>query len=230
MTPPVAGGLYPYDQAGALTGPARVLWADIAQAVPVDMYDVIPGVATAGGEYVAKTGWNDFGLAADAPQYSHDKDTSGLDYENVAGSLFEQISEIARSLTAQVAQIDAANVKLFENANTIQTIAAAAGKAAQDKVAIGSYRALRQYRIAMISYRPDGAVDIVEPAPSGRTRPAAVALILPRVSLAAEGTDLEWSRGDPVNAEVQFTAFPEPTLATGAEHGFWIFEKAGTIA
>jgi hypothetical protein len=56
-----------------------------------------------------------------------------------------------------------------------------------------------------------------------------VALVLPLVSLAAEGTDMDFDRGEPVNAEVQFAVFPDATLGAGKEHGYWAFEQAGAI-
>lgn len=229
----VTGGRTPYDKTNAAAGPARVLWADPADvdiADVDDLYSIVPGVADANGEYPAVAGWNDFGLAADAPSYTHDKDTEGLEYQQTAGVLFEQISEITRSFTAQIAEISPENLKIIENADTIETIAAAANKAAQKKVAFGLYENFKQYRIAMVMYRPTGAGTITEPAPSGRTRPPAVALVLPLVSLAAEGTDVEVDRSDPVNAEVEFTVFPEPTLGSNEEHGFWVFEQSGVIS
>lgn len=226
------GGRFPFDKKGALTGPARVLWAPITQAIPVDIYDVVPGKADGSGEYPALSGWNDFGLAADAPQYSHSKDTDGLEYQNVPGNLFETVSSIERSFSAQCAQIDAATLKIIENTTDATAIAlgsAGSGEAAQTKIRFGLYNSLIQYRIAMISYRPQGADDVTEPAPSNRVRPAAVALILPRVQLSADSTDLDFSRGDPTNAEVGFEVFPETTLAAGFEHGFWAIETGAVL-
>lgn len=229
MTPPI-GGRTPYTKANAAAGPARTLWAETTVAVPTDFYDVLPGVADAQGEYPALTGWNDFGLAADAPSYTHDKDTEGLEYQQTPGVLFEQISEITRSFTAQVAEISPENLKIIENADAIEAIAAAANQAAQKKVAFGLYENFKQYRIAMVMYRPTGAGVVTEPAGSPvDTRPPGIMLVLPLCSLAAEGTDIEVDRSDPVNAEVQFTVFPEPTLGTNEEHGFWVLEEPGAI-
>lgn len=226
----LSGGRTPYDKGNAAAGPARVLWAETDVAVPTDFYDVLPGVADSEGEYPALTGWNDFGLAADAPSYTHDKDTEGLEYQQTAGVLFEQISEITRSFTAQIAEISPEHLKIIENADTIETIASAANQAAQKKVAFGLYENFKQYRIAMVMYRPTGAGVVTEPAPSNRTRPPGIMLVLPLVSLAAEGTDIEVDRSDPVNAEVEFTVFPEPTLGVNKEHGFWVLESSGVIA
>lgn len=225
------GGRTPYDEAGALTGPARVLYADTAQAVPTSPWDVVPPVASAGGEYAALTAWKDFGLAADAPQYAHDKDSDGLDYEQPSGSLFEEITDINRSFKAQVGHIDELTMGIIENSASVTTLAAAAGKSAVKKLDIGSYASFKQWRIVMISFRPTGSGVVTEPAPSPvGTRPPAVALILPRVILAAEASELSPERGSPANIEVTFNVIPETTLASGKEHGFWGFEQPGVIA
>jgi hypothetical protein len=122
------GGRTPYDKAGAHSGPARVLWAPTTVAVPSDINDIVPMVADVNGEYGAKTGWVDFGLSADAPSYTHDKDTDGLSYQQAASDLFQVVSDISRSFTAQVAELDKDNMKIMENANRIVAVTAAAGK------------------------------------------------------------------------------------------------------
>lgn len=224
----LGGGRVPYDPATALAGPARTLYAPITAAVPVDLYDIVPGVA-ASGEYPAVGDWEDFGLAADAPTYNHSRETEGLEYEQPHGVLFEQLSEISRTFTAQIAGISPENMKIVENtASAIETIAAAAGQAAQKKVPFGNYSSLTAYRVAMVAFRPDGSTTVTEPG--GATRPAAVALVLPRVVLGAEDSEFSVGSGEPVNAPITFNVIDEDTLDGGEEHGFWVFEQEGTIA
>lgn len=222
------GGKLPYDGDGALTGPARVLYGPSATAVPTDLWDVVPAVANAQGEYPAKTGWFDFGLAAEAPSYSHDKETEGIEYEQPSAALFEQISAITRSFTAQIAQIDPANMKIVENTQAATVaIAASANESAMDKVSFGLYDTFETRRIVLVTYRPSGAGEVTEP--NGTKRPPAAALILPTCRLAAEESEFEFAKGEPVNAEIGFTVFSTPGLPAGQEHGFWIFEKPGAI-
>lgn len=224
----LGGGRTPYDPAGALTGPARVLWAPSTATLPDDLWDILPAVNTA-GEYVALGDWEDFGLAADAPTYNHSKETEGLEYQQPSGVLFEQISNIARTFTAQIGQIDPANMRIVENTQSAnEAVAAAANKSALTQVRFGLYDELLSYRIAMVSYRPSGAAVVTEP--DGTVRPPAVALVLPVARLSAEDTEFTFDRGEPVNAAIQFTVFDEPTLDAGEEHGYWVFESAGTIA
>lgn len=227
----VTGGRMPYDAVGALAGPARVLFASLAEVAtpPVDLWTIVPPVADAQGQYPALTGWHDLGLAADAPTYTHAKDTAGLEYQQPKGELFQQISDISRSFTAQVAQIDAQNMQIIENTSSLSAIASAAGKSAQTKVAFGTYQSLKTYRICLVSFRPDGSAVVTEPAPSNAVRPPAVGLILPTCTLAAESSELNFDKGAPVNCAVTFTAIQTPGLPAGQEHGYWIFEGAGTI-
>lgn len=225
----VTGGRMPYDAAGALAGPARVLYASLADVAtpPDDLWDIVPSVANAQGEYPPLTGWFDFGLAADAPTYTHSKDTEGLEYQQPKGELFQQISDISRSFTAQIGQIDANNLRIIENTSRVEAIASAAGRSALTKVPFGIYQSLKQYRIALVSYRPDGSAVVTEPG--GTIRPPAVALILPTCTLAAEDSELEFDKGSPVNCEVTFTAIQTPGMSAGEEHGYWILEREGTI-
>src|SRR4029453_1211901 len=123
------GGKTPYDAGGALAGPARVLYARTTDVptVPVDLWDIVPAVADSQGEDHPKTGWNDFGLSADAPSYTHSKESEGLEYQQPKGVLFEQISPITRTFTAQIGQIDPSNMQIVENTQALTAIAASAG-------------------------------------------------------------------------------------------------------
>lgn len=227
----IGGGRLPYDSSGALTGPARVLYGDVGVLMTptTDLWDIVPAVANAQGEYPAMTGYNDFGLAADAPSYSHDKETEGIEYEQPSSELFEQISNITRSFTAQIAQIDPDNMEIVENTQAGQdAVAAGANQSAGTKVSFGLYDTFATRAIILVTYRPSGAGLVTEPG--GRTRPPAVALLLPACRLAAEESEFEFSKGEPVNAEIGFTAFPASGFPAGEEHGFWFFETPGTIA
>lgn len=228
------GGLTPYDKLNALSGPARTLVAEdpSSTAIPTSTADVISMVADVNGEYPAKTGWRDLGLAADAPGYSHDKDTSGLEYEQVRGVLFETVESIERQFTAQMAEFDADNLMIIENSDIEAAIAASAALATNKhagftNVHTGMYSRFKQYRICMIAYRPEGAGVVTEPG--GIKRPPSVARILPLCVLAAEGTDVEVEAGEPTNAEVTFTVIPDSSAGVGKEHGFWSIENTGTI-
>lgn len=233
---PRTGGRTPYDKLNAASGPARVLWALPTQALPASPVAIVDQVANASGEYPAKTGWNDLGLAADAPSYTHDKDTEGLEYEQPTGVLFEEITEINREITLQIAELDVDNLKIIENSDLSTAVAASAAAAAATAktsayqlVHAGLYGSFRQFRVAIISYRPTGAGVVTEPGPPVISRPPSVARIIPLCQMAAEDTEIEWEKGEPVNAEVTFTVLPDAAAGTGKEHGYWALETAGAI-
>lgn len=222
------GGKTPYDEAGALTGPARCVYAPIGTAVPTDLWDIIPAVADGSGEYPVKTGWFDFGLAADAPTVGHGRESEGLEYEQPSGALFQAITEVNRNLTLNVAHIDEKTLQIIENAGTASTIAASANESAQKKVSVGLYTSLPVWRVALISFRPSGAGTVTEPG--GATRPPAVARVIPRSVISSDDTELEFPKGEPAGGEVTFTAESEPSAPAGGEHGYWIIEQTGTIS
>jgi hypothetical protein len=214
-----------------------MLWALPSVALPASPVEVVQQVADAQGEYPAKTGWNDLGLAADAPSYTHDKDTEGLEYEQPSGLLFEEITEITREITLQIAELDLDNLKLIENSELSTAVAASAGAAAAaaktsayQLVHAGLYSSFREFRIALISYRPTGAGVVTEPGPPIVSRPPAVCRIIPLASMAAEDTELEFEKGEPVNGEVTLTIKPDPAAGAKKEHGYWAIETPGAIA
>lgn len=219
--------MFPYNQDNALTGPARVLWAPITEPVPADLSDIIALVNT-GGAYAPQGGWQDFGLAAGAPSYSRGIETEGLEYEQPSGALFEQVTAVNRSVTANVGEITPEAVQILENAPSIEDIAAAPNQSAQKKVPYGSFTESELYRIAIIAMRPKAAAKVTEP--DGTERGALVANVIYRCGLSADEASIEIAKGEPVAIEIGFTAFPEPGQPSGEEYGTHLFEVAGTIS
>lgn len=223
------GGRTPWDQEGALIGPARVVWAPLSVAVPDSAWDIVSPVAVS-GEYPLATGWVDFGLAVNGPIYDHARTVLGVGYQQPSQDLFQQVDKVTRKFTADVAEFTPGNLIIVENTqDTAATVAAASGKSSGKKVRFGLYSTLQSYRVAMISYRPDGVQPVTEPG--GLKRPPAAVLVLPKVQLGANNSQMQFDRGKPTNAPVEFEVFPETTLPAGFEHGFWWLEDGGvTIA
>jgi hypothetical protein len=80
----------------------------------------------------------------------------------------------------------------------------------------------------MVAFRPDGST-VVQEGTGGPIRPAAVALVLPRVVLGAEDSEFSFGSGEPVNGPISFNVIDESTLDAGEEQGFWVFEDEGVI-
>lgn len=222
------GGRVPYDEQGALTGPARTVVAETSVTSPNDLWDIIEPVPDVDGEYPTQTGWRDIGLAVDAPEYSHGGSQSGLAYQQPTGELFQVVDEVTRNITIHIADFREDNLKLLENSEVTAAVAAgaaASGETAGTKVYIGLYTDLKVVRVAMISYRPVGAEVVDEGA---TTRPTAVALIIPKAQLTVNDKTVSPAKGAGVDAAIQLSAQVDAAAPAGGEHGFWFIETAGT--
>lgn len=221
----ISGGKTPWDASGALTGPARTLW--FGDLNPTDLWDIIPAENT-DGEYPAKTGYTDFGLAANAPVYTSARTTTSLVYQQPSVALYETINTVDRKMTIDIGQIDEANLRIIENAteDTV-TIAPAAHKSGGKKIGLGTYDTLNTYGVAMVSFRPSGAEDVTEG--DGTVRPSAAALICETCRLTAASSAFTFERGKPTSATIDFTVYPTLGVAPGLAHGYWFLEDGGTI-
>lgn len=221
------GGKTPWDASGALTGPGRVLFAENTVASPSDLWDVIPAENT-DGEYPPKTGWVDFGLAANAPQYTTARTTAALTYQQPSVVLYEVVDTVTRTLSVDIAEITPANLRIVENSTIAnEAVAAATHKSAGTKIPLGLYDSLTTYHIAMVSFRPSGADDTTEG--DGTIRPAACGLVFDTCRLSASSSAFAFDRGKPTDGTVEFTVYPTPGAATGTEHGYWFIETGSTI-
>lgn len=217
-----------YKQEGAVSGPARVLYAPTTVAVPAGLDSIINLVADVNGVYAPKTGWVDFGLAADASSYSKGHDTEGQEYEQPTGLLFEQVSDINRQITVNMAEILPENLQIIESSGVISTKAAAANVSAQQVLKAGSFTSVTRYRIAIISQRDVGAVKVTEPG--GLERGGLVAQVGLACALSGDDSELSSGAGDPISADVQFTLFPETGQPKGQEYVHHYLEQAGVIS
>jgi hypothetical protein len=112
----------------------------------------------------------------------------------------------------------------------VDTVASGSGKGATKKVPVGNIEDLTQYRMAFVGRRGKDQGIVTEPAPGAKVRGRMFAFVAYRAQLTADNLQLGFAEGDLANANVTFKLFPEPGQASGEEHGFWIFEDAGTFA
>jgi hypothetical protein len=220
----LTGFPFPYDLNNLLSGAVRVLHAPSTTAVPVDASDIFALVSP----YAPLTGWKDIGATRENFAYSRGFDTSGLEIQQVAGNILEEITTITRSLNFSQAEFAPENFQLMEGAPSIATIAASSGQSAQKKVSFGSFSSLARERFAFVSMRPRAAGDVTEPG--GLKRGRFVVGVAYSAQMAANEISMEQGKGALTAVELSFTLFPESGQPSGQDWGCWITEDAGTIA
>lgn len=224
----VEGGTF--DPADAAVGPARLIVAPSTAPVPTDPYVAMKPVADAQGFYPTLTPWRDTGLSVDAPTWSRSRETTGLEFQQVKGTLFDRVTSDTRTLTASIAGINASNLALIEgiNESDITEIATSAGKPAATKVPFGTGGGLKTIRGIVMFERGDDVAPVIEPG--GATRPPALYYVVPTLQLSAEeDNEFEVASGEAVATSVSFKQLPTPGLPRGLQHGFWYLEKPGSF-
>lgn len=220
---PLTGFPFPYDLNNLLSGAVRVLRAPTSVDVPVDESDIFSPVSP----YAAATGWADVGATRENFGYSRGFDTEGLEIQQVAGNILEEITNISRSINFSQAEWSPTHFQAMEGAPSVATIAAAAGSPAQKRVAFGSFASLSRERFAFVSMRPRASGVVTEPG--GLTRGRFVVGVAYSAQMAADEISMEQGKGELTAVELSFSLFPEAGQPVNQEWGAWILEEAGTI-
>lgn len=215
---------FPYDIGNLLGGVVRILFAPITQAIPVNIGDVI----TMTGGYAPQTGWVEVGATKESFSSEGGFDESGMEIQQTPDEVLSETTSVTRTINVSFAELNPQNLQLIEGAPNIATIAAAAGKGAQKKVAFGSFTARKNYRWAWISRRSLDSGIVIEPG--GKERGRFFMGCGYRGKLAADSHTMEQNKGDLTAVGVGWKLFPEPGEAEGEEHGAYFDEQAGTIA
>src|SRR5262245_6292568 len=121
-------------------GPARVLYAPVTESVPKKLHDIVELINDE-GEYAPVGDWVDFGASpeGDGASYSRGFETESLGIEQSSGAIFTDITDVNRSISLNVAEIDPDNMKIVEGTDiAAEAIAKAKGSSAQSAVPIGS--------------------------------------------------------------------------------------------
>jgi hypothetical protein len=218
--------LKPWDITKLAVGPVRVLLAPTSEAVPTSLQDVIDLVSP----YDPAGDWFDLGAARESSTYTRGMDEEGLQIQQESGDIMTEITDISRSLKLSIAEIAPENIGIIENSVVTEAVAAAANTSAQTAVPIGSFSDLENYRAAMIAVRKKQSGVVTEPGAGALERGRLVAVVLNRVTLAAEDADLEWDKGQLTQAGLTLNSFPEPGSDDAESYGRWFFEAAGVIA
>lgn len=222
----LVGHPFPYDIKNLLTGAVSIYYAPLATAIPADISDVILMEAP----YTVQAGWTALGATKEPFTYSRSFDTEGLEIQQTNVVIFEEITDITRTITVSMAEFNPFGFQLMENAPSVATIAAAAGASAQKKIAFGNFTSTERYRFAFLSRRPKGA-GVVTESDATTERGRFVMGVAYDASLQADEIEMEQGKGELTAVELAFTLFPESTVAQpeGQEVGAWFLEDEGTI-
>jgi hypothetical protein len=223
---------------------ARVLYSDDDYTLPVTSGAPTLGIhniiSVIGPDYAAQTGWNDLGGSREGQgaQYERNIETNEWNLEQATGAVAEDITDVPRSMTVQMAEIKPEHVSIIEEAPASRAIAAAAGaagtgRAAQTAVDFGDIENLTRRAWAIIGQRRKGVgADVTEAANGNEVRGGLAAVVLYSATISSEAAQFELQKGQMSNIPVQLRAFPHVSITDGQRaRGTWLFEDApATIA
>lgn len=221
---------FPYDIGNLLTGAVRIVYSKITGGTPAVIPAAQENVTSGVSPYSVGTGWTDLGATRENFTYSRGFDTEGLEIQQVPGNILEEVTGITRTIAVSMAEFNPFGFALMENAPNVATIAAAAGRSAQKKVAFGSFSSVDRYRWGFISRKPKAAGVVIEPAtgaPGSRGR--FVTGVAYEAAAAADEVEMEQGKGELTASELTFNLFPAPGQPEGEEMGAWFIEEAGTM-
>lgn len=218
-------GMFPYDVAELLDGPVRAMFAPITTPVPETLDDIF----LQEDPYTAATGWVDFGATGGPFTYARNITEAQYKIQQTTLAVRERITETIRTGQVNVAEFRPEIVKMFENALAVEAGTAAAGRGAYSKVPVGNIEDLTQYRMAFVGERGKDQGIVVESGSPTKERGRNWAFVGRRCQLSAENMSLALAQGDLANVNVTYKLFPDPGAPAGEEHGYWMFEDAGTL-
>ena len=221
--------MFPYSINELADGPIRCLFAPIAAALPDDMGDIIAQKDPYAPQGTVPNKWVDFGATAGPFQANRNIATASYNIQQTTTAVRERVSEVTRSAVVNVAEIRPDIMRMIEEGPGNTVVAGATGVGAHTKVPFGNIEDLTQYRMAFIGRRGKDQGTVTEPAPGSKVRGRLFGYVAYRCQLQADNFQLGFAEGDLASANVTFRLNPEPGQPEGAEHGYWVFEDAGTL-
>lgn len=222
-----------------LAAPSSTFTVPVASGVPsIKLQDIIEVV---GPDYDPQTNWIDLGGAREGSgaSYSRGLEEEEWKLEQTTGAVATDITDVPRTITANLSEYSVANVKNFiENAPATRSIAAVAGAgttgaAPQTGIDFGGFETLDSWVVAIIGQGRKGVgADITEAGNANFVRGPFKAIVLFNATLSAEEAEVEVSRGQPAVSAVQFRSFPLSTVTDSTrDRGTWLMETGpATIA
>ncbi len=227
----LVGHPFPWDINNLLSGAVSIVYSKITGETPVAIPEGIEDIMLMEAPYTLEEGWTWLGATKEAFSYTRGFETEGLEIQQVAGAILEEVTDISRTITVSMAEFNPFGFQLMENAPSVATLSAAAGVSAQKKIAFGSFASIDRYRFAFISRRPKASGTVTE-SDATTIRGRFVVGVAYQAQLQADEIEMEQGKGELTASELAFTLFPETTDAQpeGEEVGAWFLEDAGTIA
>jgi hypothetical protein len=221
---------FPYNISDLLVGAVRILYATTAEPIPTSISDVIDMESP----YAAQTGWVELGATRESFTYTRGFETEGLEIQQTSSVLFEEVTNVTRTIEVSMAEFNAANLALMEGAQSAAgAVVAASGISAQTTQKFGSFTTLDRYRFAFLSRRNIASGLVTESSgavPASGTRGRFVMGVLYQAQMSADDAELEFDKGTLTAASVSFTAFGDSSVTLADDNmGVWFFETAGTI-
>jgi hypothetical protein len=218
--------MFPYDVAELADGPIRCLFTPIDTDLPVSLADIIDQV----DPYDPATDWVDFGATAGPFQASRNLATASYNIQQTTTAVRERVTEVTRSVVVNVAEIRPDVMRMLEEGPGNDVVAGAAGVGAHTKVPFGNIEDLTQYRMAFVGRRGKDQGIVTEPGgASAKKRGRLFGYVAYRCQLQADNLQFGFAEGDLASANVTFRLNPEPGQPEFEEHGYWVFEDAGTL-
>jgi hypothetical protein len=212
-----------------LTGPCRVGYAPMSVIAPGKLQDLHALIKP----YAWATGWIGFGGTNDAPSYERDMDSEQLYIDQETTAVSERITEVTRTLTLSLGEHRPDIAQIVEEAPSITSVASAANAPSQKVVDAGVIQTATRRRLVIIGERDPnwGAKATVKKAGEA-DRGTFAAIVFLAGAISADGSEIQIENDELAGREVQFTAYPDPTVvdALGNQVSVrHIFEDGGVL-
>lgn len=206
-----------------ISGACAVAYTPIATDAPANISDII---TITGATPAIHADWDLFGATKGGASYGMDIGSEELTVDQRSAAVFEDITEITRTFSTEIAEISAEHWTILEQ-GTQTTIAAGSGTSAQKLVKSGAFSEFDRYRVAFIAQRrlSQGAVTLAD----ATTRGAYVVGGFYSASLSATSSETTFDAGALATRGVEFKAFPDSALSAGEDTMFFFEEQTSTI-
>lgn len=218
---------FPYDINKIATGPARVMYAPTTVAVPTKLSNLFLQKAP----YTAATGWLNAGATTGPTVIGRTFATAGLNIQQSTSTILDEITDVSRTVTIPIGQLDSALLAVMEQSGGVTTVAAGTGiDSGQTKVPFGTITDLGTYRVAVIYQFKKSQGIVIEPTTLAE-RGRFAAWVGYFAKLTADNVQVSVGENEIVGGSLAFKLEDESTVtAAGTEQGFWIYETAaGTL-